>query len=66
VKLNIPAIKKLMANKRMTQKELGALCGFKSSGSISAILCRGTCSVKNGGLIADALGVQVEDIWDET
>lgn len=65
MKLNVPAIKKLMANKRMTQKELSDLTGLKPS-AVSAIFCRGTCSVKNGGLIAYALGVQIEDIWGET
>lgn len=64
MKLNVPAIKKIMANKRMTQKDLSNLSGLKPS-AVSAILCRGTCTVKNGGLIADALGVDVSEIWNE-
>lgn len=64
MKLNVPIIKKMMANKRMTHAELGRLAGI-SRQSISIILTRGTCSLKNGGLIADALGVDVEEIWKE-
>lgn len=64
VNLNIPVIKKLMAEKRMTGVELAKLTGI-SRQNISTILRRGTCSIKNGGLLADALGVEIEEIWRE-
>lgn len=64
MKLNILAIKKLLAEKRMTMTELAKLTGLNKS-LVSLILRRGTCSIKNGGLIADALGVEVEEIWKE-
>jgi lambda repressor-like predicted transcriptional regulator len=64
MKLNNLAIKKLLAEKRMTMTELSKLTGLNKS-MVSLILRRGTCSIKNGGLIADALGVEIEEIWKE-
>lgn len=64
MKLNVPAIKKLMAEKRMSITALAKLSGI-SRQSISTILARGTCSIVNAGIIADALGMEIEDIWEE-
>lgn len=65
MKLNVPAIKKMMAMKRMTQIELGKLSGISRT-TLNSILCRGTCTVINAGKLADALGVDVSEIWNET
>nr|MBQ4456588.1 helix-turn-helix transcriptional regulator [Clostridia bacterium] len=64
VKLDITAIKKLMVEQRMTGVALAKLTGI-SRQNISTILRRGTCSSKNVGLLADALGVEIEEIWKE-
>lgn len=64
LKLNIPAIKKLMAYKGLSNTALSNLTGI-SRQNISTILQRGTCSLKNGGLLAHALGADIEEIWKE-
>ena len=64
VRLHIMTIKKLMGEKRMTATALSKLCGV-SRQNISTILNRGTCSVTNAYLLADALGVEFEDIVKE-
>ena len=65
MKLNVPAIKRLMAMQRLTQIELADKAGL-SRQSIGGILARGTSTVVNAGKLADALGVDVSEIWDET
>ena len=65
MKLNVPAIKRLMAQQRLTQEALGQLAGLSRVG-VSTILTRGTCTVINAGKLADALGVDVSEIWNET
>lgn len=62
--LRINTIRKLMAKNRLTQKALATLVGMHPQ-NISKILQRGTCSLKTGGLLADALGVEIEEIWRE-
>ncbi len=65
MKLNIPAIKRLMAMQRLTQAKLADKAGL-SRQSLNGILARGTSTVVNAGKIADALGVDVTEIWKET
>ena len=65
MKLNIPAIKRLMAMQRLTQAKLADKAGL-SRQSLNGILARGTSTVANAGKIADALGVDVTEIWKET
>lgn len=64
IELNVSAIKKLMAEKRMTTIQLAKLSGLVPN-SISKILHRGTCSIISAGCIAAALDVDVEEIWKE-
>lgn len=64
VKLDVMTIKKGMVEKRLTGAKLAALSGL-SRNSISTILTRGTCAVVNAGVIADALGMEIEDIVRE-
>lgn len=64
IKLNMLAIKKLMAENLMTNDKLGKLSGI-SAGTIGKIFKRGTCSVVAAGCIATALHVNVEEIWKE-
>ena len=64
MQLNISVVRKLIAEKRLTQKALASLIGIHPQ-NLSTILRRGTCSLKTGGLLADALGVMVEDIWKD-
>ena len=64
MQLNISAARKLIAEKQLTQKTLAKLIGVHPQ-NLSTILRRGTCSLKTGGLLADALGVAIEDIWKE-
>lgn len=64
LRLNLSAIRRLMVEKRMTGAALANLTGI-SRQSISGILKRGTAKLENAGLIADALGVDVEYIWKE-
>lgn len=65
MKLNIPAIKRLMAMQRLSQFALADKAGL-SRQSIGGILARGTSTIINAGKIADALGVDVSEIWNET
>lgn len=64
VRLNVPAIKKLLAEKSLTASALARLSGV-SRNSISTILNRGTCSAVNAGKLAKALDVDIEAIWRE-
>ncbi len=64
VKLDMQVVAKRMAERRMTGAALAKLIGI-SPQAFSAIRCRGTCSHINAALIADALGVKLEDIWKE-
>ena len=64
IKLNTLAIKKLMAEKRMTTAELARLSGINSN-TITRVTKQGTCTVETAGLIAAALDVSVEEIWKE-
>ena len=64
IKLDTLAIKKLMAEKRMTTAELARLAGINSS-TITRVTKRGTCTVKTAGWLAAASDVSVEEIWKE-
>ena len=64
ISLNIPAIKKLMGEKRMTATKLSRLSGI-SRQAISVMMYRGTAKPDTAALIADALGVEIEEIWKE-
>lgn len=64
IKLNIPIIKKLMGEKRLTATALSRLSGI-SRQAISTIMYRGTAKPETAALIADALGVDIEEIWKE-
>lgn len=64
MKLNVLAIKKAMAEKGMNITALAKLTGI-SRQSVGTILARGTCSIVNAGLIAGALGAEIEEIWKE-
>ena len=64
IKLDTLAIKKLMAEKRMTTAEVARLSGINSN-TITRVTKRGTCTVKTAGSIAAALDVSVEEIWKE-
>lgn len=64
VRLDTTAIKKAMAEKRMTTAALARLMGCKPQ-NVGLMINRGTCSHINAALIADALGVEIEEIWKE-
>lgn len=64
MRLNVTMLKKLMAKNMITQKTLAALTGMHPQ-NISKIIQRGTCSLKTGGRLANALGVEIEEIWKE-
>lgn len=64
MKLNTFAIKKLMADRRLTVSKLAELAGVTRQ-SMSTILARGTCSIANAGRISDALGTELEVIARE-
>ena len=61
IRLDKWQIKVCLARKRMTRTELCRLTGI-SQGNMTAMLKRGSVSPKTAGLIADALGVDVEEI----
>lgn len=61
MKLNVLAIKRLMANKQINNVELSKRSGI-SRQSISVILTRGSCSIINVGRLANALQVDIETI----
>ena len=61
MKLNVLAIKRLMANKQINNVELSKRSGI-SRQSISVILARGSCSIINVGRLANALQVDIEAI----
>ncbi len=64
IRLDKKAIKKAMAEKRLTTAALARLMGHKPQ-NVGLMLNRGTCSTVNAGLLADALGVDIEEIWSE-
>ena len=64
IRLDVKAIRRLMVEKRLTGAALARLAGCKPQ-HISLVLNRGTCNITTAGLMADALGVDVEDIWKE-
>ena len=64
MRLNVPAIKIIMARGKISQQELGQLSGI-SRQSVCMILARGSCSIENAGKLADALGVDVKEICAE-
>ena len=61
MKLDVLAIKRLMANQQLTNTELSKRSGL-SRQSISVILARGSCSIINVGRLANALQVDIETI----
>ena len=64
MRVNTSKIKAILAERDMAQKDLAAIAGM-SSQSISAILTRGTCELKNAGKIARGLNVPVSEIMKE-
>ncbi len=62
MELNVIAVKKLLAEKKMNISDLATLIRMSPS-NLSCVLRRGTCALKTGGLIADALNVEIEEIW---
>ena len=64
VRLDTMLVKKRMGDKRMTNTELARLMGI-SRQAVSMMMGRGTCSHINAALIADALGMEFEDIVKE-
>ena len=63
IKLNIPPILRLLAERKLTNKALAELTGI-SRQNISTILRRGTCSAPNAGRLAGGLGVAVDQIME--
>lgn len=59
--LNVPAIKKILATKEMTQNDLARLSSMAYQ-TVSSIMVRGSCSIRSAGKLANALGVGVEEI----
>lgn len=59
--LNVPAIKKILASKEMTQNDLARLSSMAYQ-TVSSIMARGSCSIRSAGKLANALGVGVEEI----
>ena len=64
MKLNAHKIRLILASKEITQCELAMLSGI-SRQSISTILSRGSCELRNAGRIARALNVDVSEIVEE-
>lgn len=62
MKLNIPHIKKALACRGWSQKTLSEMSGL-SRQSICTILRRGTCSFPNASKIAQALSMDIEEIY---
>lgn len=61
MKLNVLAIKTLMAEQRVNGVELSQRTGLTKT-SVSLILARGTCTIMTAGKIAEALGTTVDRI----
>jgi len=61
MKLNIPALKRLMAEKQIRAADLASMSGI-SRQSISTFLTRGSCSIINAGRLAKALEVDLSVI----
>ena len=61
VRLDVPAIRKMMAEKRLTSAATARLMGI-SPQAFSAAMGRGTFTHINAALLADALGVEFEDV----
>ena len=61
MKLNVPAIKRLMATKQLRQSDLAELAGVTRQ-SVSTFLTRGTYSIINAGRLAQALEVDLDVI----
>lgn len=64
MRLNVGRIKVLIANQFLTLSELSKKCGI-SRQSLSTIIRRGTCTMRNAGKIAAALNVDVAEILKE-
>lgn len=64
IKIDALAVKKLMAEKRMTAGKLAQLSGLNYK-TISRVVKVGHCNPATAGLLAAALDVDVEEIWKE-
>lgn len=64
IRLDVKAIRRHMVEKRLTGAALARLAGCTPQ-HVSTVLTRGTCNITTAGLLADALGVDVEYIWKE-
>ena len=71
MKLDVPKIKLILAEREMNQSDLAKKCGVNRQ-QINNILSRGSCTLKTMGKIAKALVVPVQEIvkeddpWGET
>lgn len=64
MKLDVPKIKLILAEREMNQSDLAKKCGVNRQ-QINNILSRGSCTLKTMGKIAKALGVPVQEIVKE-
>ena len=64
VRLDTAAIKKAMAEKRLTGRSLAALVGITPQ-SVYSLFAKERCSHITAALIADALHMSVDEIWKE-
>lgn len=64
MKLDVPKIKLILAEREMNQSDLAKKCGVNRQ-QINNILSRESCTLKTMGKIAKALGVPVQEIVKE-
>jgi len=64
MKLDVPKIKLILAEREMNQSDLAKKCGVNRQ-QINNILSRGSCTLKTMGKIAKALVVPVQEIVKE-
>lgn len=64
MKLDVPKIKLILAEREMNQSDMAKKCGVNRQ-QINNILSRGSCTLKTMGKIAKALGVPVQEIVKE-
>lgn len=64
MKLDVPKIKLILAEREMNQSDLAKKCGVNRQ-QINNILSRRSCTLKTVGKIAKAIGVPVQEIVKE-
>lgn len=64
MKLDVPKIKLILAEREMNQSDLAKKCGVNRQ-QINNILSRGSCTLKTMGKISKALGMPVQEIVKE-